>query len=140
MIFLLTYILLPFNLLNLVDKPIEVDNNKDQIYVIISGPSCHECLLHVGEWTSRSKMEITAVIWYNKTIIQKKEQIKFYKQYLTPKTWTFSKDLDSLSYEFNLKISPNLIVVKDGKIYYFRYEDLFSENKRVDEFNKLIGN
>lgn len=140
MILYLAYIVLPFSLLNLVDKPIEIDSTQNQIYVIISGPSCHECLLKVNEWALLSKIEMTVVIWYNKTIIQKKTQIKFYKEYISPKTWVFSKDLNKLKNYFVLEASPNIIVVKDKKIYYFQYYDLFTNKSKVEEFVDLIKN
>jgi len=139
MIRTILYISLSISLLNLVDKPIELSDNKDQIYIIISDASCHECLLQVEEWTSHSEMEITAVIWYNETIIQKKEQIAFYKKYISPKTWAFSRDLDNLNEEFILKHSPNVIIVKENKTYYFKYVDLFTGKSRVEELKQLIG-
>lgn len=139
MIQTILYITLSISLLNLVDKPIEIDSAKDQIFVIISGASCHECLLYVDEWVRHSEMEMTVVIWYSETIIQKKEQIKFYKEMISPQTWAFSKDLDNLNDEFNLKHSPNVIVVKDGKTQYFKYVDLFTDKSRVEEFKLLIG-
>lgn len=138
MISLILYFTLTINLLNLVDKPIELDISRDQVYLILSDASCHECLLHVEEWTSHSEMEMTAVIWYNETIIQKKEQIAFYKRYISPNTWAFSKDLDILSNEFSLNHSPNVLVVKNGETYYFRYVDLFTGKSRVDELKLLI--
>jgi hypothetical protein len=133
------YLILSISLLNLVDKPIDIDSTKDQIYVIISDASCHECIMHVEEWTSKSEMEMTAVIWYSKGIIEKKGQIKFYNEFISPNTWAFSKDLVNLSEEFNLKHSPNIIVVKGGKTHYFKYVDLFTGKSRVDEFKLLIG-
>lgn len=136
MILLIAYLAFSINLLNLVDKPVELSNN--QIYIIISGPSCHECLQKTNQWIDETDMETTAVIWYNKTIIQKKEQIKFYTEFISPNTWTFSKDLDMLSDKFNLTQSPNIIVVKDGVATYFPYSDIFSNNSRVKELRKLI--
>jgi hypothetical protein len=138
MIIFLTYIALSLNLLNIVEKPIEIDSNKDQIFIIISGPSCHVCLQKLNEWTSESDIDVTAVIWYNKTIIEKKSQIKFYKQYISPAVWAFSKDLGTLSDVFNLDASPNVIVRKGGGDYYFRYPDLFTNGTKVTELQKLI--
>lgn len=136
MIFLIAYIAFSLNLLNLSDKPVELSNN--QIYIIISGPSCHECLEKTNQWIGESDLGTTAVIWYNKTIIQKKEQIRIYKEFITPKTWTFSKDLNQLNKMINLEQSPNIIVVKDGEATYFPYSAIFSNDSRVAELKKLI--
>lgn len=136
MIFFITYLTLSINLLNLVDKPVDI--SESQIYIIISGPSCHECLQNTNTWISESELEATAVIWYNKTIIQKKQQIEIYKDFISPKTWTFSKDLEKLNNQFNLQNSPNIVVVKDGKTTYFPYLDLFTNKTKVKELRELI--
>ncbi|MCB0752764.1 MAG: hypothetical protein KDC52_14935, partial [Ignavibacteriae bacterium] len=131
MISYLVYIFLTINLLNLVDKPIPFDTTKDQIYIVISNASCHECLVNSELWTSQSSIEMTAILWYSSGIIAKKEQIAFYKQYITPEYWVFSKDLEKMSNEFNLQFSPNIFVVKSGNITYFSYRDLFVNKTRV---------
>ncbi|MEZ4724371.1 MAG: hypothetical protein R2863_06900 [Candidatus Kapaibacterium sp.] len=133
---LLIYLALNIGLLNLVDEPIDLKDT--QIYIVISGASCHECLLSVNDWVSDSKIETTAIIWYNEGIIKKREQINYYSEFISPDEWVFSNDLEKLDFVFNLKYSPNVFVLKNGEIYYFSYSNLFNNELKIEEFKQLI--
>lgn len=131
--------LILLTLLNLTDIEENLIDNKDYLLIIINNSSCHECLLKLNEFAKNSDFETIAILSYSKSIIKKKQSIKHYKSLISPSKWYFTKEFNKLNNKFDLSVSPNVIVIKNGNQIYFTYEELFINKSKLDSLENLLN-
>lgn len=124
---------------------IETYSDKNRVFIITSGfRSCHDCYTILYDYFYSQGIRDNLVILneYKSNIIQRKQQYNWFKKLLNKPEipLLFEEENNPLMYSVGINIHPAVIIVENGNMDIFKYEEIFTETAMKNSFNQYIKN
>lgn len=120
-------------------EKVDIDKFDKYMLIIIDGVYCHDCLIKLSKIVEQNSKVKTIVAFKKRSnIIENKLSIKNCEKYIKPDLWLFYEENNMFS-NFDINISPNIILKNKNKYYEFHYKDLFIKKKKDLTLNKLYN-
>lgn len=135
---LLTLLLLIPTLFDIRNNNVEIQKDRNYIFVFICGIACKECYIDIDKIIQDDKYKnytYCCVIYSQKgDVVSKKELIELYKQNINPDRFLFLKTKsDVLNFEKHLDNNyyPIIVTSINGKETLYKYNQIFGDSKTI---------